>query len=182
MEEKWYDIKGFEGEYQISNLFRVRRLPFTIKQIGYGGKMYERTIPQRILNQWIDDSGYVSISMKRGNYRLHRIIYETFVGEIPEGYVIDHKDRNRTNNSIENLRIVTPSENNFNKHFPFKPYITDATEYEKTHVHSERWKPFILVFSINGKRNHIGRFKTYEEALAIYAELYYDREQIMKIE
>jgi len=42
---------------------------------------------------------------------LHRLVYELFVGEIPKGYEIDHIDNDRTNNRIDNLRIVTHKEN-----------------------------------------------------------------------
>ena len=42
---------------------------------------------------------------------LHRIIWETFVGEIPDGYELDHKDNNRSNNALNNLQLVTHKEN-----------------------------------------------------------------------
>lgn len=55
---------------------------------------------------FIDRDGYVTI----GPIRLHRGMYETFVGPIPEGFEIDHIDGTK-NNAIDNLRIVTPEEN-----------------------------------------------------------------------
>lgn len=47
-------------------------------------------------------------------HSLHRAVWEYHYGEIPEGMVIDHIDRNTDNNQIENLRCVTQSENNKN--------------------------------------------------------------------
>ena len=41
----------------------------------------------------------------------HRMVYETFVGEIPQGYEIDHINTIRDDNRLENLRIVTHKEN-----------------------------------------------------------------------
>lgn len=47
-----------------------------------------------------------------GNYfqhkgkRLHRAVWEHHNGEIPKGYHIHHKDKDRGNNSIENLELV----------------------------------------------------------------------------
>lgn len=46
---------------------------------------------------------------------MHRIIAEEFIGPISDKYVVDHKDRNRTNNQFTNLRIVTESENAQNR-------------------------------------------------------------------
>lgn len=43
--------------------------------------------------------------------RGHRLIYETFVGKIKSGLEIDHKDGNKHNNKLTNLRAVTHSEN-----------------------------------------------------------------------
>ena len=43
--------------------------------------------------------------------RGHRLIYETFVEKIKSGLEIDHKDGNRHNNTVKNLRALTHSEN-----------------------------------------------------------------------
>lgn len=55
--------------------------------------------------------GYINIKTKLGLKTAHRIIWETFVGEIPEGYEIDHINTNKTDNRLENLQIVTHKEN-----------------------------------------------------------------------
>ena len=41
----------------------------------------------------------------------HRVTWTYFKGRIPEGYQINHKDGNKGNNDINNLEIVTASEN-----------------------------------------------------------------------
>jgi hypothetical protein len=38
-------------------------------------------------------------------------MWETFVGEIPKGQEIHHKDHNKLNNSLDNLELVTHREN-----------------------------------------------------------------------
>lgn len=61
----------------------------------------------------INQDGYYQItSAKEGNNgkRLHRLIYEKNFGTIPKGYVIHHKDRNRQNNCIMNLQLMTNQE------------------------------------------------------------------------
>jgi hypothetical protein len=43
--------------------------------------------------------------------RGHRLVAQAFIGNIPAGMDVDHKDGNRHNNNVKNLRIVTHSEN-----------------------------------------------------------------------
>jgi hypothetical protein len=64
----------------------------------------------------LNKSGYIYIhpyysNTKRTYIRLHRWMWETFVGEIPKGQEIHHKDHNKLNNSLINLECVTRSEN-----------------------------------------------------------------------
>ena len=42
---------------------------------------------------------------------VHRIVYESFVGRIPDGMQINHIDGNKQNNHISNLEVCTPQEN-----------------------------------------------------------------------
>ena len=44
-------------------------------------------------------------------YYIHKIAYEAFNGLTKDGFVIDHKNGVRTDNSLSNLRAVTQSEN-----------------------------------------------------------------------
>ena len=48
---------------------------------------------------------------KKRNFYIHRFVLETFKGAIPKGMEIDHYDRNRKNNSIYNLQLLSPKEN-----------------------------------------------------------------------
>ena len=42
---------------------------------------------------------------------VHRVVYETFNGDISTDYEIHHKDNNKINNNIGNLQCVTKSQN-----------------------------------------------------------------------
>jgi len=75
--------------YLVSNLGRIK------------GKHVEYLKPT------LSTSGY----MMTTNDSVHRMVVETFIGEIPKGYQVNHKDGCRTNNRLDNLEIVTPSEN-----------------------------------------------------------------------
>lgn len=48
---------------------------------------------------------------------VHKLVYETFKGEITEGLEIDHIDRNKHNNNPDNLRLVTKEENLSNRYY-----------------------------------------------------------------
>lgn len=69
----------------------------------------------RKLSPYVDCVGYYQIVLtkdkKTYHVRLHRHIYEAFYGKIPKGMVINHKNGNKLDNSIQNLEVVTNSEN-----------------------------------------------------------------------
>lgn len=49
------------------------------------------------------------------NIPLHRLVYLTFKGDIPEGYDVDHIDRDTLNNHPDNLRAISRKENIANR-------------------------------------------------------------------
>lgn len=51
----------------------------------------------------------------------HRVIYTWIKGPIPDGLVINHKDYNKTNNSIDNLEAITQKENSEYSRCHFNP-------------------------------------------------------------
>ena len=60
-------------------------------------------------------TGYLAIGVMVGGRRffrmVHRLVFEAFVGPIPEGFEINHLDGNKKNNALVNLEVVTPKEN-----------------------------------------------------------------------
>lgn len=58
-----------------------------------------------------DRNGYRRVTLKNQNKTVHILLYETFVGPIPEGYVIDHINGVKDDNRLENLRAVPQSDN-----------------------------------------------------------------------
>lgn len=55
--------------------------------------------------------GYRQVRIKGTRYCVHRLVAETFIGEVPEGFDADHINRIKDDNRVENLRIVTHREN-----------------------------------------------------------------------
>ena len=59
-----------------------------------------------------NDEGYAFVRIgQRKRLRTGRLVYMYFYGDIPDNYVIDHKDNNQLNDSPFNLQAITQSEN-----------------------------------------------------------------------
>ena len=62
---------------------------------------------------YIDSDGYKRTKINKKLYGNHQLIYLMFYGFIPPQ--IDHANQNKLDNTIENLRIATKSQNQHNK-------------------------------------------------------------------
>jgi hypothetical protein len=100
------------------------------KQCGVGAERYSKWIYEvsnqgnfrvvdyskepRILKQHLNSKGYFRGCIANKKVLIHHLVANAFMGERPEGLVIDHIDRNPKNNHISNLRYVTHKENQYN--------------------------------------------------------------------
>jgi hypothetical protein len=107
--EQWRAVVGFEGIYEISNYTRVRRAVAS-----------PQSPAGRLLSHTVTSYGYsvVNLSKRDGGraYFVHRLLVEAFCGPIPEGLVVNHIDGCKTNNTLDNLEVVTSAENNRHAH------------------------------------------------------------------
>lgn len=108
MKEKWKDIKGYEGLYQISSLGRVKSLARSTKN-QYCKSNY-------IMKSEVQKSGYKKIGLyknrKQTYFSIHRLVAEAFIPN-PNNYpCVNHKDENKNNNNVINLEWCTYEYNN----------------------------------------------------------------------
>jgi len=90
---EWRDVVGYENLYQVSE---------------YGDIRYKHN-PTR-LRKFISDRGYKLIMLRQFGwakmFHAHRLVYEAFVGSIPDNYQVHHIDGSRSNNHFSNLTIM----------------------------------------------------------------------------
>jgi len=97
------EYKNCFENYEVSNFGNIRR------KLTNGEY---KNIKGSILNR---SPGYLYFQIKRDNKRInylfHHLVATHFIGERPINMVIDHIDRNSTNNNVNNLRYITQKEN-----------------------------------------------------------------------
>ena len=105
--------------------------------------------------------GYVVLRIAEVGVLAHRVAWAHFFGEWPDGE-IDHRDGDKTNNRISNLRIATRVQNMHN--VPGRaPSGYKGVQRTKN---GKRWQASIG--GGEGKRKHLGTFDTKEEARDAY--------------
>lgn len=98
--EEWRDIRGYDGDYQISNFGRV--------------KSFCRS-KARIIEPSINGGEYLHVGLYKGGkgkrYSIHRLVAEAFIPNPDNLSQVDHRFGMKLDNYFENLRWVTVSEN-----------------------------------------------------------------------
>lgn len=113
---------------------------------------------------FLDNTGYLRVRIDGKQYQIHRIIFAMRHNvEVSTSIEIDHKDLNRTNNHIDNLRIATPSQNQRNRPIGIKN--TSGYRGVSWHKGVKKWAAQI---NFDGKNNHLGYYATKEEAALAY--------------
>jgi len=108
----------------------------------------------------VNGLGYLRTMVDGKRYFNHRLVFLFHYGYTPENQV-DHIDRNRTNNKINNLREVSNSCNVRNSKQP-----RNNTSGIKGVSWFKRAKKWIAYIEAGGSRKHLGRFTDLTEAIA----------------
>lgn len=107
--EKWETVKH-DPNYEVSNIGNVRNI---VKDI--------LLTPQ-------PTNGYlkVKLSKEKKHYFIHRLVAEAFIPNTENKLTVDHIDRIRTNNNVNNLRWATSKEQGNNRNSRTQPCISNV--------------------------------------------------------
>ncbi len=144
--EKWVVIKDFPN-YQVSNRARVKNI-----------------VSGKIVKQSISD-GYYCVNLRRNDKQIskdtHRLVAIAFIDNPENKKNVDHINRDRLDNDIDNLRWATSKENGQNA--SIKINNTSGTTGVIWKKKAKKWQ---VQISVNGKRKSGGYFDNKNEAIA----------------
>ncbi len=114
--ERWREVAGYEGLYEVSDLGHVRSVDRVVRHHRGGPK----NLVGKVLRPGPNDRyGHLGVVLcKEGNQRsvaVHRIVMAAWVGPCPEGQEVRHGPNGVADNSISNLCYGTRSQNNLDK-------------------------------------------------------------------
>jgi hypothetical protein len=146
--EEWKQIKEYP-DYEISTMGNVRR------------------IDDKKIMSVRDHTRYKYIHLRKNGERkcsyIHRLVALAFIANQDETKIeIDHINRDRFDNRVENLRWCSKSENNRNK----------KSRADKIHsnfrgvswIKKGKWERWTASIRIKGESVHLGYFKKEEDA------------------
>ncbi len=97
----WKDVVGYEGRYSVSDCGLVKSLR---SNTNADGLLSIQTI-----------HGYSRVLLYKDKKTkmafVHRLVWEAFRTPVPKGFVVNHIDHDKKNARLENLELVTQSEN-----------------------------------------------------------------------
>jgi len=128
------------------------------------GKIYWRNYVRNIRKGdeagCVTPEGYLLVGIKRKHYLVHRVIWLWHKGYMPEG-IVDHKDQDRLNNRIDNLREASDQCNVINS----KVHCSNTSGVKgisRSKI-SGKWHSYL---EHNGKRMHLGFYDNFADAVA----------------
>ena len=95
--EIWKPIPGYESFYEISTEGRIRNLR--------SGRLLKTQSNQPYYQVWLSRNGLKEIK------KVHQLVALTFLGEPPDGCIVNHIDLDKHNNRLSNLEYKTHLEN-----------------------------------------------------------------------
>lgn len=116
-DEQWKCYK--DTNYYISNFGRVRNIKT--------GNLMKGKINKGQYKEYC-----LTIDGKKRSLLGHRLVYETFIGALEQGKVINHKDGNKENNCVDNLEQITAKENILHSYYTINSHkeVRQVAQYD----------------------------------------------------
>lgn len=128
-----------------------------------------RTCPRTYIGQKVfgfpssgkknQETSYLVIAVGSRYMPIHAAIFAIVKGRWPKN-ILDHRDRNRFNNRIGNLREASYSQNRINTALNLK----NKSGYRGVHWAKGKW---VVTLSTCNKRQYLGRFRNLKDAVVI---------------
>ena len=96
IEEVWKAIQGFDGWYYVST---------------YGNVLSLKQKRPAVLKPQNTGKGYYYVDLEGKQYKIHRLVANTFLTNPDKKPVVHHRDGNKHNNRLDNLEFATYKEN-----------------------------------------------------------------------
>ena len=116
--EEWYDIEDCNGMYQLSNHYRIRSLDREVEDKNGEIRFIEGQI---LKHNKTSKSGHMMVEIKVGGKRICKGIYvfiaEMFIENPLNLKLVEHRDGNANNNTVENLMWSDHSRNLKTAHY-----------------------------------------------------------------
>jgi hypothetical protein len=105
MMEEWRFIPGYGTRYSVSSIGRVRA-----NHSGISGRVVILADFRQCRKKYRRVNLYDATGKLR-QWGVHQLVAIAFLGPVPDGHEVNHKDTNHANNRLDNLEYVTPRQN-----------------------------------------------------------------------
>lgn len=134
--EEWRAVVGYEGKYEVSNFGRVRSIGRTVVVVHRTGQ-FIRPLEGKLITTCKS-----RVALDRGTLSLRRVVFEAFIGLIPEGHHVIPKDGDVDNCRPENLQAITPNANRLGRS-KYPPKLQGDPIGCKEVFRKETWRPVV---------------------------------------
>lgn len=150
--EEWKEVPGYEGLYEVSNTGNVKSL-----------------IKNKIIKGFINRCGYRLVGLSKNKilkrFQVHRLVAQVFIPNPDNLPMVNHKDEDKSNNSVDNLEWCDAK---YNIH-----YGTRSDKVKNTQIKNGYWlgwdrKEYLSIYKqyigVKRKRKEdADKLKLYEE-------------------